>query len=130
MNPPFSVFTEVAAKLCLERPEAVVIAPHWSNERWWERLMGNCTHHVLVRRRPGMFLMYGDVSQRQPGWDVDAFYFARGAGSARRGRVPPPAELREDTHEADRDVSHEQSAPAGESAAGAHQTSSGSQGSM
>ena len=73
MNPPFSMMTEVAAKICRERPEAVVVAPHWSSERWWELLMGNCTQHLLLRRREGMFLMYGDVGQRAPGWAVDVF---------------------------------------------------------
>ena len=60
-EPPFSMMTEVAAKICRERPEAIVVAPHWSNERWWEKLVGNCTQHLLLRRGEGMFLMYGDV---------------------------------------------------------------------
>ena len=43
-----------------------------------------------------MFLMFGDVRQRAPGWDIDVFYFARGAGAVRRGTRPAAALIRDD----------------------------------
>lgn len=38
LNPPFSMFPQVVEKLVAEGGKAIVIAPHWKNQPWFQKL--------------------------------------------------------------------------------------------
>ena len=80
MNPPWDRMPDVVSKLEREGPEAILIAPGFTNTAWWGRLICSNAPAWRIPAHHGMFRRYGLDPAPTPAWDVWAFHFSRRPG--------------------------------------------------
>ena len=77
MNPPWERMEDAVGKLEAECPEAILIAPAFTNTRWLEKMMVSGASSVKLRWNFGLFRKCGTDAMEAPRRDVWAFHLKR-----------------------------------------------------
>ena len=77
MNPPWERMEDVVGKLEVECPEAILIAPAFTNTRWWEKLLVSGAACLRLNKHFGLFRKFGTDAMEAPRWDVWEFHLKR-----------------------------------------------------